>query len=343
VKNDPDEVFASIDLSPLAGSYRYVKLVDQGIQGGRTPGADIDAVEARYATQCTHSGPSLLRGVDVNARHEDNIDWSDVYDAGYRFVFVKASSGDSDEPVLRNTFLGDQVEGAEDEGLAVGVYHFAYAGFGNTAADEAAWFLDVAGEYLREGYLRPVLDVEDDEKPPKSQRNSDLTPEALTAWVDEWMATVELLTGVEPILYVSSSFAKDHLLPSIGEYDVWIADWGNCQTAFPPDRNPDLNGIWDDWDFWQYYGPDTCGPNEGVNRVPGIDDDVDLDFFNGGINQLDEYKIPPGSGWNPPSDSLVAYYDFDEAVMMTLLDNSKHTKGPTISRTFVRRFSVRLR
>jgi len=319
VENDPGAVFSSIELLPLTGSYRYVKLVDHGSQGGRTPGADIDALEARYAAPCTQSEPTILRGVDVNARHEDSINWQSVYDAGYRFVFVKATSGDADPQALRNTYLEDQVEEAEDEDLAVGVYHFAYAGFGNSATDEAAWFLNEAGDYIREGYLRPALDIEDDEELPEGQRNSSLSAEALTAWVDEWMDTVEALTGVEPILYVSSSYAKDHLLPSIEEYDVWIAEW-DCTT----DGSPKLHGIWDDWAFWQYYGPEGCGSNEGDDRVPGIDDDVDLDVFNGGMTQLNEYRIPPGAGWNPPNDSLIAYYDFNEAVMTTLLDRSQY-------------------
>ncbi len=45
VKNDSGGIFASIDISPYSGEYRYIKIVNRSSSGGSTPGADIDAIE----------------------------------------------------------------------------------------------------------------------------------------------------------------------------------------------------------------------------------------------------------------------------------------------------------
>jgi GH25 family lysozyme M1 (1,4-beta-N-acetylmuramidase) len=312
VENDPGAVFSSIELSPLTGSYRYVKLVDQGLEGGRTPGADIDALEARYAARCTTPESSTLQGLDVNATQGGDIDWPAVYSAGYRFVYVKATSGDADEPTLPNPHLQDQVDGARAAGLAVGVYHFAYPEI-NSPEDEAEYFLEVAGPYLREGYLRPALDIEEVNGPTS-------TGIGLSEWIRVWIEAVRATTGVEALLYTTSDYANNVLEPWLADeetgYDLWIAHW-KCSLSGSPDC-----GEWDDrWVFWQYWAPtepDVVGC-PGQRPVPGIAAAVDLDVFAGGMAQLGEYMIPP------PDDSLVAFYDFDQAVMTTLLDNSQYS------------------
>ena len=57
VKNDSGAIFASIDISPYSGEYRYIKIVNQSSSGGATPGADIDAIEILYPGE---NGPSPL-------------------------------------------------------------------------------------------------------------------------------------------------------------------------------------------------------------------------------------------------------------------------------------------
>jgi len=48
VKNDPGDIFASIDISPYSEEYRYIKIVNRSSSGGSTPGADIDAIEVLH-------------------------------------------------------------------------------------------------------------------------------------------------------------------------------------------------------------------------------------------------------------------------------------------------------
>ena len=49
-ENDEGKAYAAIDIAPHSGTYRYVKVVNRSSSGGSTPGADIDAIEALWAS-----------------------------------------------------------------------------------------------------------------------------------------------------------------------------------------------------------------------------------------------------------------------------------------------------
>jgi hypothetical protein len=162
-----------------------------------------------------------------------------------------------------------------DAGVLMGVYHFARPDIGNSGADEANYFISVAGDYLETGYLRPVLDLE---------VGGSLGKTALSNWVLEWMETVKNRTGVEPLIYTNLNFINNYMTDAVTEYDLWIAYW-SCYPTPTFDIPP--TGKWRDWAFWQYYGPGGCGGNAGF--VPGIETNIDLNIFNGVEPGLQDY------------------------------------------------------
>ncbi len=168
------------------------------------------------------------------------------------------------------------MEEAHAAGMLIGAYHYARPDLGNDAADEARYFVSVAGTYLKEGYLRPALDLEE---------GASIGKAALSNWVHKWMDTVKSETGIEPIIYVNSNYANNYLDSSVTKYNLWIAHW-RCDTGTPPNT-----GLWADWDFWQYYSPNYCGQNS----VPGISGGVDLDIFNGDMSSLYAFVITGGT------------------------------------------------
>jgi len=205
---------------------------------------------------------SGVQGIDVS-HWQGDIDWNQVNQGGYEFAFVKATEGDGwTDPKFETN-----MNSGRDTGMLMGAYHFARPDLGNDAATEARYFVNVAREHLREGNLRPVLDLE---------VGAGLGKEALSYWVHEWISTVRDETGVEPILYVNSNYANNYLDTSVARYDLWIAHWTYDTGATPN------TGIWDNWTFWQYS-------NQG--SVPGITGNVDLDLFNGEKTELQNYVI----------------------------------------------------
>ncbi len=232
-----------------------------------------------FLTKETLSQPDkLVKGVDVSGHQHPGgkkIDWSQVYKAGYTFAFVKATEGAG----YTNSYFSIDVKSGRDAGILMGVYHFARPDLGNNAKTEAEYFIKTAGEYLIEGYLRPVLDLE---------KVGNLSKKELSEWVKQWMETVEKETGIEPILYTYSSFAKDHLDDSVTQYDLWIAH-------YTTKKSPDTAN-WKNWNFWQYTSKGS---------VPGIEGNVDLNVFNGNVNDLNNtfcYKYCTSS---PINQSLI--------------------------------------
>ncbi|GAG56857.1 unnamed protein product, partial [marine sediment metagenome] len=144
--------------------------------------------------------PTQVEGIDVSS-YQGDIDWSEVYNAGYRFAFARASWGNEIPPVYIDDYFETNMQNGHAAGMLMGAYHFAYPEYTDPVS-EAHHFLNVAGDYLIEGYLRPVLDLEDD--PGFDSYPYRLGKEALSNWVHEWMNTVKNETGIEPIIYTSS-------------------------------------------------------------------------------------------------------------------------------------------
>ncbi len=228
------------------------------------------------------SPKEFTEGIDVSS-YQGEINWTSVYRCGYRFAFIKATAGDNRSPQLIDTKFTTNIRRARNAGLLVGAYHYAYPQY-NSAEDEALFFVDIAGEYISHGYLRPALDLE--------EGGNTYSPQELSNWIHAWMNVVKNLTGVEPLLYLNSNYSTNCVDESVTKYDLWIAHWA-CDFTSTPNIGP-----WATWSFWQYYGPGekTDYSNGcGFNSVDGIEDPdqngVDLDVFNGNWDKLSNFLI----------------------------------------------------
>lgn len=205
-------------------------------------------------------------GIDVS-HWQGNIAWQTVAAAGYEFAFIKATEGVG----YTDPKFSYNIANATATGMKAGPYHFAtpYTNDVNDAAAEAEYFYAVAGSYMSDGYLRPVLDLESGYTLGKS---------VLSQWIRAFMARVEELSGVEPIIYCNQNYAANYFESSLGVYDVWFARW-----TYDLNKPPGNLGVFDDWAFWQY---------SNQTSVPGISGNVDGDVCRG---NLAAYVIPePG-------------------------------------------------
>jgi GH25 family lysozyme M1 (1,4-beta-N-acetylmuramidase) len=208
----------------------------------------------------------MIQGVDVSRWQCGTalIDWAAVKSSGIQFAFIKATEG----LTITDAFVDQLVPTARAAGILAGVYHICWA-LDNKPADEAAYFLRVAGQYVTAGALTPVLDLEPRYCLPWA---------AMVTWIDQWMTAVHAATGVTPIVYCSSSVAANlHKAdPTIDErYRLWIANYTSA-------AQPNI-GNWNSWSFWQYA-------DNGI--VPGVaGHSVDMDWFNGNEESLAQYVI----------------------------------------------------
>lgn len=186
----------------------------------------------------------LLRGIDVSWVQGD-IDWPVVAESGIDFVIIRAGRGDIDGtgPAMDNYFL-QNIQGALDNGLDVGVYFYSYALTPEQAEEEARFFVS-----LLEGYeitYPVIMDFEED-----IEEGMDVT-EIVNVFLE-----IVAENGYYPMLY-SYRARLDHVIdPEITEkYAVWVAQFGGDQPETEYDYfiwqysyQGEINGIRGNVDF----------------------------------------------------------------------------------------------
>jgi lysozyme len=135
-----------------------------------------------------------------------------------------------------------------------GAYHYYRPN--ENSLEQAELFIKTVK--LKKGDLPPVLDIE---KLPKEQ-----SIERLKIGLRRWLKAVELHYGVRPIIYTGEKYYDDFLKEEFSDYLFWIANYNFYREE-----------IQDDWLFWQFTEKAT---------VPGIDCKVDVNIYNGDLQQL---------------------------------------------------------
>ncbi len=196
----------------------------------------------------------IRKGVDVS-QHQGSIDWNRVKAAGYEFAILRIGYrgyGQSGALMVDNTFH-DNIRGAREAGLEVGIYIFSQAVNETEALEEAQMVLDNLAGYELD--LPVVYDPElirDAEA-----RTDDVTGEQFTQNTITFCERMKE-AGYEPMIYsnmVWEAFLFD--MAQLQEYPIWYADYEPIpQTPY-------------DFVFWQH---------SSTGRVDGITGDVDLDI-----------------------------------------------------------------
>ena len=202
----------------------------------------------------------MVHGIDVS-HHQGDINWAMVKDTEkeefpIRFVFMKATEGGD----YKDRCFDENFRRVGEVGIARGAYHFY-----NPNSDpirQADFFISQV--MLKRGDLAPVLDIE---RKPRIKNKVQLQ-EDLKKFLDR----LEQHYGTKPIIYTSYKY-KTHYLdaPEFNDYPFWIAHY-----------YVDVLSYKGTWQFWQHT-------DYGV--VPGIEGGVDLNVFNGSLEELKKYMV----------------------------------------------------
>ena len=199
-----------------------------------------------------------VHGIDVS-HHQGIINWEAVKATEkqkypIRFAFMKATEGGD----YKDRRFAENFRQAREVGLIRGAYHFY-----NPNSDpirQADFFISQVK--LERGDLPPVLDIE--RKPRnKAQLQADLI---------KFLHRLEQHYGVKPIIYTSYKYKSRYLdSPEFSAYPLWIAHYYVDTLSY--------EGA---WQFWQHTDYGT---------VPGIEDNVDPNVFNGTLDELQRYLL----------------------------------------------------
>jgi lysozyme len=225
-----------------------------------------------------------ITGPDVSSHQHPNgasVDWSKVRSSGQNFAFVKSTEG------MRyvNPYFSSDWNAIRSNGMVRGSYHYARPnGSPTSAAEQARYFVSVAGRMQASGDLAPALDLED---------TGGLSPSQLVTWVHSWLDTITALTGRTPIIYTYPHFWRSAMGNNTGftQYPLWIADYSGGTAPKTP-----LAGGWNSWTFWQHTDRGS---------IPGASTGVDISTFSGDSTAL--AALTNGAVTAPPS-AILAHY-----------------------------------
>ena len=195
---------------------------------------------------------TMRRGIDVSD-HQKQIDWQQVADYGIEFAIIRCGYRSYGEGLLNeDSRFRENIQGALDAGLEVGVYFFSQAVNIVEAAEEALFTLD-----LIEGYDVTLPVFFDWETIDVAAARTDGVPgEVTTECCLEFCRLIDA-AGYEAGVYTYLNFAYyRYELDALEGLTIWMGDPGTKPIFYY------------DHDFWQY---------SFTARIPGIEVDVDLD------------------------------------------------------------------
>ena len=330
--------------------YRAVSVI-----GGKSLYSPIRSITVKQQPEISSTDPAQfidltgpggrIHGADISRWQHPNdkpIDFVKMYEAGMRFVFIKASDTRETADLLSVKYAAMDHYAAQAAGIYTGFYHYAVLPDVTdpevikkdalAQAQKVVWRLASMGGYSDKD-LPYALDLEN-----KCVRYSSsgacqkyATRSAVTLWATTFLASVKEKTGKTPILYSYANFLESSMTrtPELAQYPLWLAQYaidpanpinqpgmktGGCYVHSWTGANCDSQ-----WTVWQYS---SCGiaPKYGV---PG--NRLDLNVFRGTPSSF--LDLAKGS-WAP---TLVDLMPQQEPTVLTVVGQSASTTNKLVT------------
>lgn len=296
----------------LAGSAKYRAVA---AANGRNIYSATKALTIDSDTNISEADPSLLislsgpgnrvHGADISRwQHPANklIDFNKMYNAGVRFVMIKASDGRDSADQDARKWLPQDRDAAQAVGIFTGFYHYAYLPDttdestiiteAKTQAQKAIWRLAAIGGY-NERDLPYALDLENNcVRPSGSNCLRYASKKLVTLFASTWLSTVKDATGRTPMMYSYSQFLENAMIRStdLRSYPLWLAHYGINPADPLGQPGQKLSGCFvhswttsncsSDWVLWQYS---SCGIGAKYGVPSGR---LDLNVYRGDVNSF---------------------------------------------------------
>ena len=234
----------------------YLMLTEDDIDPEKEDKAVNGAAEDADGTENTElqfdNGAARL-GIDVSKWNQE-IDWEAVKNAGVEFAIIRCGyRGASTGALVIDPRYKENIEGAIEAGIPVGVYFFTQAIDEVEAVEEASMVIRLIEEYDVD---YPVF--LDSESAGGRGRADGLDNDERTSAHRAFLQTIQA-AGYETGVYASRNWLKDRLdMTRLSNYRIWLAEYADAPT-------------YDEYYYhmWQYTSKGT---------VDGISTNVDLNL-----------------------------------------------------------------
>ncbi len=191
-------------------------------------------------------------GIDVSKWNKE-IDWEKVKDAGVEFVIIRCGyRGSSTGSLIVDPYFEENIRGAEEAGIDVGIYFFTQAVNEVEAVEEASMVLSLIENF----YITYPVFI-DTEGAGGAGRADNLDVEKRTAVCRAFCDTIKN-GGFDAGIYASKNWYNNRLnIEDLKNYKIWMAEYRAIPT---------YEGY---YDMWQYTSK---------GQVAGIEGNVDLNI-----------------------------------------------------------------
>ncbi len=198
---------------------------------------------------------ATMKGIDVS-HHNKAIDWAKVAASDVDYAIIRCGYGDNDT-TQDDKYWFQNVKGCEDNNIPYGVYIYSYATTTAQAKSEAAHVLRlIAGHRLN---FPIYLDVEEEEV------RTTISKSQLTKIINTFVNEIHN-AGYECGIYANTYWWNNYIDASIANnlaWYKWVAQYNDVGVTY--------KGV---YQMWQCTSTGT---------VPGIQGDVDLNFWYGAV------------------------------------------------------------
>lgn len=216
------------------------------------------------------------KGIDVS-KWQGLINWDKVKKSGVEFAIIREGYGKKNPSQIDKKFK-ENINGAKNTGINVGVYHYSYADSINDAINEAQFCLENIQGYQLEYPV--VFDIEDKEMLKLSTRQRTDICKAFCREIEK--------NGYYTMIYTNPNWLKNYLYSSelLSFWDLWLAQWDVERPSYSC-------GI------WQY---------SETGKVDGISGNVDLNISY--KDYPDIIKKARLNGFNSSNQSEQKYFNY---------------------------------
>ena len=233
-------------------------------QPDETEGQDVaDTVQPAIDVSTTYDWSNLTRnngryaysidgevvskfGVDVSENNAE-INWPAAAADGVEFAFIRVGyRGNEEGNIHPDSRFEENLKGARDAEIAVGLYFYSQAITEEEAREEARYCIDkIEGTELE----YPI--AFDSETHPEINARTDSVPRGELAKVAAAFCEEVKAAGYKPLIYGSSNDLARYKRDDLAAYPVWYAEYGGLPD--PPSG----------FTFWQFHRDALVGGFEG--------------------------------------------------------------------------------
>ena len=210
----------------------------------------IQGAQYNFNSDGTLNTGSGILGIDVSTWN-GNIDWSKVKNSGVSYVIIRTGfRGSTQGALIEDNRFRQNIKGATNAGLKVGVYFFSQAINEVEAVEEASMVLSQVKGY---NLSYPVfIDVE-----PSGGRADKLSSDERTKVINAFCQTIQN-GGLRAGIYANKTWLSQKMnVSALSGYKIWLAQY-NSEVTY--------GGR---YDIWQYSDKGT---------IPGIPEKVDMNL-----------------------------------------------------------------